>query len=176
MLTTLVLLQRTEVMQRLSCSNFETGELADPDREKHAWVLQQLHLSEQQISSITRAMSCFKRLLDPIVQGRQQLQRDLARQQEQPGSGSNSSSVNEYKQCMAKREEMLSRLANLMREEYMLRLAAVAAMAGALTFVQLATAAVQMTPHVVALQMLGMLVLEQQQQKQPEQGQCGKQE
>jgi hypothetical protein len=176
MLSTLVLLQRTEIMQRFASSNFETGKLTDPDHKKHCWVLQQLHLSEQQVSSITQAMNCFKRLLDPIVQERQQLQHKLAQQQEQPGGGSSSSSsVDVYKQCMAKRGAMLSRLSKLMQKEYMLRLAAAAAIAGALTYVQLATAAVQMTPHVLSLQMLGMLVLEQQKQQGQEQEQRAQQ-
>jgi hypothetical protein len=65
---------------------------------------------------------------------------------------------------------MLRRLSSLLGKEIQLRLAVSAAVVGSLTYVQLATAAVQMTPHVVQLQMLGMLVLEQQEQReQPQQ-------
>jgi hypothetical protein len=172
MLASLVLQQRTDVMQRFSSTNFETGKLVDePDRAKHAWVLQQLQLSEQQVSSIAHSMSCFKRLLAPGVQERQQLQQELSQQQDLPGAVSSSSSIDSYKQSMTKREAMLARLSNSMRKEYMLRMAAAAAIAGSLTFVQLATAIVQMTPHCVALQMLGMLVLEQQEEQERQQQQ-----
>jgi hypothetical protein len=171
MLASLVVLRRTDVMQRFASANFETGELnTEVDRAMHNWVLQQLHLQPQQVSSIARAMDCFSRLLNPIMQERQQLQSKISQQQEQPGgSGCNSSgcgsiSVDSYKHHMAKREASLLRLSGLMRKEYLVRTAAAAAIVGVLTYVQLATAAVLMTPHAVSLQMLGMLVQEQQQQ------------
>jgi hypothetical protein len=75
-----------------------------PDSAKHAWVLQQLQLSEQQLCSIARTMRFFKRLIAPAVNERQQLQQELAQQQEPPpGAGSSGSSSNDsYKQIMAK--------------------------------------------------------------------------
>lgn len=170
MLASVVLMQRSEVMWRFGNSNFETGELEEEtDMQKHAWVLQQLQLTPQQTSNIVRSMSCFKRLLTPLVQQRQLLQQQLAQQHDEPGSGSSSSSVDAYKQCMAQREAMLLRLVNLMRKDNMLRMASATAVAGSLTYVQLATAAVQATPRPLALGAIGMLVLEQHQQQEQQQ-------
>jgi hypothetical protein len=146
----------------------------------HNWVLQQLHLDPQQASSIASAMDCFSRLLNPIMQERQQLQSEISQQQEQPGGSScNSScgsSVDSYKHHLAKREASLLRLSSLMRKEYLVRTAAAAAIVGVLTYVQLATAAVLMTLYVVSLQMLGMLVQEQQQQQHKHKQQQPKQQ
>jgi hypothetical protein len=182
MMASLVLLRRTDVMQRFSSSNFETGELVnEPDRAMHEWVLQQLHLEPHQVSSIAGAMDCFQRLLDPIMQERQQLQSEISQQQEQPGSGGCSSSgggssVDSYKRNMAKREASLLRLSSLMQKECLVRTAAAASIAGVLTYVQMATVAVMMTPNVLSLQMTGMLVQQQQHKQQQQQQQQQKQQ
>jgi hypothetical protein len=170
MLASLVLLHRTDVMQRFSSTNFETGQLAaEPDMGKHEWVLQQLHLKPHQVRSIAGAMQCFARLLDPIIQERQQLQHEISQQQERPGLSSSSSSVDTYKQNMATREVTLQRLSRLLRKEYIVRMAAAAAIVGSLTYVQMATAAVLMTPHPFSLQMIGMLLQQQHKQQQMQQ-------
>jgi hypothetical protein len=171
MMASLLLLQRPHIMHQFSTTNFETGELAEPDIANHRWLLQQLKLKPQQVSSITGAFACFDRHLNPIMQQRQQLQHEIAQQQEQPGSsssssGGGSSEVDDYKQRMAKREGLLMRLSGLLQKDFVLRTAACAVVIASMTYVQLAEAAVLMYPHPAVLPLLGKLLLEQQQQQQ----------
>jgi hypothetical protein len=175
LLPSLLLLQRTEVIEGFVLTNFETGETHDEHPiSKHMWVIEQMQLSQEQKLTIVHAMDFFQRMLAPTIEERQRLQQDIAQQKELLGSSSNghtdsSSSSKDHKQLMAKREAMLTRLSSLLRKEYLMRMAACAAIVGALTYVQVATAAVQMTPQPFSLQMIGMLLQQEQQQQQQQQ-------
>jgi hypothetical protein len=118
MMVSLLLLQRPNVMHRFSSTNYNTGEYAEPSVVNHIWLLQQLKLKPQQVSSIVGTFACFAKYMHQNTQQRQQLQQELAQQQEEPGGGSSSSSggsdVDEYKQRMAKREALLKRLAEVL--------------------------------------------------------------
>lgn len=179
MIVTLVLLQRTEVVEGFMLTNFETLEAGEEHQlDSHQWVLQHAGITQQQVLRIGRAAEFFERLLAPIMQERQQLQREIAAQREQilqdsrSSSGSNSSIDGRgHKQSMAKREAMLVRMSSLMGKEYLVRLAASCAVCGPLTYAQLANLVVQMTPRPVSLQLLGKLLLQQYQQQQQAQQQ-----
>jgi hypothetical protein len=174
LVVSLVLLQRTEVLEAFMLTNFETLEVGEEHQlAKHEWMLQHIDLSKQQVHAIGRAAEFFERLMKPVMQERQQLQQELAQQQELPpgaGSSSSSSSSNDsYKQIMAKREAMLGRLSSLLGKEYLLRIAACCAVVGPLSYAQLGTMVVQMTPHPVSLQVVGKLLQQQYQQQQKQQ-------
>jgi hypothetical protein len=170
-----VLLQRSEVMEGFMLTNFETLETSEEHQlAKHEWVLQHTGISQQQMLTIGRASEFFDRLLQPIMQERQQLQREIAELSEHANvvsseSGCISSSIDSYKQNMAKREALLARLSSLLGKEYLVRLASACAVCGPLTYTQLATLVVQMTPHPVSLQVLGKLLQQQMKQQQQQQ-------
>jgi hypothetical protein len=171
--TTLLMLQRTEVIESFMLTNFETGETYDEHPiMKHVWVIEQMQLTKQQKLTIAHAMDFFKRMLAPTIEERQRLQQEIAQQKEHldcsSSDSSSGSSSREHQKLMAERDVMLRRLSTLLRKEYLMRMAASAAVAGGLTCVQMATCAVQMTPHPFSLQMIGML-LQQQQQQNPAQ-------
>jgi hypothetical protein len=175
-IVSLVLLQRTEVIGGFMLTNFETLEVGEEHQlAKHEWALQQLGITPDQVLAIGRATEFFERLMQPIMQERQQLQREIAQQQEAQlevcSSNSSSGNSDELKQIMAKREVMLIRLSSLLRKEYLVRIAACCVVIGPLTYVQLAKLIVQMTPHPASIQVLGKLLQQQYQQQQQQQAQ-----
>jgi hypothetical protein len=77
-------------------SNSDTGEqISEPDTQRIAWVVERLQLTQQQLHSIARGMSVFKRLLTPVLEELRQLQQQVDECSSPCASNSNSAGTSD---------------------------------------------------------------------------------
>jgi hypothetical protein len=165
MYVSVVLHQRSDVMQRFVLSNFETFEIRQEfSSERLKWLLSRVHFPKQQQQDIAASVEVFFfQLLTPVIEERRRLQSAVVVADTTTGPGEQHAPGSAAALLDAEEEaQRAARLALVMRKEFLLRLVFLMRIIGMLTCEQIARLAVLNAPYPAPYNLLAVKLAQQQ--------------